>query len=125
MASEGAGGSCPVCGAPPVAGVIDGTTRLRHVACSLCGAEWNVRRVTCVACDADARLAYFHVEGEDGAQAEACEECGGYLKLFDLERRPGVEPMADDAATLALDLLMADAGFWRLGASPLLAVAEA
>jgi FdhE protein len=46
------------------------------------------------------------------------------MKLFDLEQRVGVEPVADDAATLALDLLMAEEGYRRIGPTPLLAVAE-
>jgi FdhE protein len=124
MTAAASAGACPVCGAPPVAGVIDGTTRLRFLTCGLCGAEWNARRLTCIACDDDARLAYFHVDGDEGAEAEACETCRGYVKLFDLEQRVGVEPVADDAATLALDLLMAEEGYRRIGPTPLLAVAE-
>jgi len=124
MEAAASAGACPVCGAPPVAGIIDGTTRLRFLTCGLCGAEWNVRRLTCVACDDDAQLAYFHVEGDEGAEAEACGSCRGYVKLFDLEMRAGVEPVADDAATLALDLLMDEEGFRRIGPTPLLAVAQ-
>jgi FdhE protein len=116
-------GECPICRAPPVAGVIDGTSRLRFLHCSLCGAEWNVLRLTCVRCRADGGLGYFHVEQDESAKAEACGACGGYVKLFDQERRAGLEPVADDAATLALDLLMAREGYHRLGASPYLAVA--
>lgn len=118
-------GGCPVCGAPPVAGVIDGTTRLRYLACSLCGSEWNLPRMTCAACGDDVKVAYFHVDGDEGAKAEACGGCHGYVKLFDLEKRAGAEPVADDAATLSLDLLMAEEGYHRIGASPFLAVAEA
>ncbi len=115
------GSACPACGAPPVAGLIDGTTRRRYLTCSLCGVGWNVPRLTCVSCGCDSELAYFHVEGDAGAKAEACEDCGGYMKLFDLEKRPGAEPVADDAATLTLDLLVADQGFERIGVNPLLA----
>jgi FdhE protein len=117
-------GGCPICGAPPVAGVIDGTTRLRYLVCSLCGSEWNLPRMTCSACGDDVGVTYFHVDGDEGAQAEACGACRGYTKLFDLEKRAGAEPIADDAATLALDLLMAEEGYHRIGESPFLAVAE-
>ncbi|MGB8931228.1 MAG: formate dehydrogenase accessory protein FdhE, partial [Anaeromyxobacteraceae bacterium] len=116
-------GDCPICGARPVAGVIDGTTRRRHLHCSLCGAAWNVLRSICVSCGDDAGLCYLHLEHDESAKAEACGGCGGYVKLFDQERRAGVEPVADDAATLALDLLLAREGYRRLGASPFLAVA--
>jgi FdhE protein len=119
-----ASGTCPICGAQPVAGVIDATTRLRFLSCGLCGTEWNVPRLTCVACEADAQLTYFHVVGDERVQAEACGACRGYLKLFDLEVAGDVDPVADDAATLALDLLMAEEGYRRVGPSPLLAVAQ-
>ncbi len=112
---------CPVCGAPPVAGIVQASDRARWLACSLCGAEWRLERLRCAACGSDARLGYFHVEGDPGATAEACGGCRAYLKLFDEEKRPGAVPAADDAATIALDLLMADEGYQRAGANPYLA----
>jgi FdhE protein len=116
------GSACPACGAPPVAGYIDAASRRRYLSCSLCGVDWNVARLTCVSCGEDSELAYFHVDGDVGAKAEACSTCGGYVKLFDVEKRPGAEPVADDAATLALDLLVTKAGFERIGSSQWLAV---
>jgi FdhE protein len=107
--------ACPVCGAPPVAGRVRAGDRLRFVACALCATEWNVPRVRCVACDTSAGPEYFHVEAEPGAKAEACPTCRGYLKLFEEERRPGADPAADDAATLTLDLLLAEEGYHRAG----------
>jgi FdhE protein len=106
---------CPVCGAPPVAGRVRAADRLRFVTCVLCATEWNVPRVRCVACDTSAGPEYFHVEQDPGAKAEACPTCRAYLKLFDEERRPGLDPAADDAATLALDLLLAEEGYHRAG----------
>jgi FdhE protein len=127
----GARGACPVCGAAPVAGVIQGD-RLRYVTCALCAAEWNVTRLQCVACG-DEQLEYLHAEGgpegapgtdaasprgsalDRGAKAEACGVCRTYLKLFDLEHRGGADAAADDAATITLDLLVAEAGYHRAG----------
>ena len=43
-------------------------------------------------------------------KAEVCEECGTYLKICYMDRDPQVEPVADDLASLALDLLVADTG---------------
>lgn len=108
-------GACPVCGGPPVAARVRASDRLRFVTCALCASEWNVPRVRCVACDTSAGPEYLHLEGEPGAKAEACPTCRTYLKLFDEEQRPGSDPAADDAATIALDLLLADAGFHRAG----------
>lgn len=115
-AAVGGGEStCPVCGAPPVAGIVQGKDRLRYLSCALCAAEWNVPRLRCTSCGRDDDLAYLHAEGDDGAKAEACGRCRAYLKLFDEERRPGVEPASDDAATIALDLRLAEDGWRRIG----------
>jgi FdhE protein len=106
---------CPVCGSPPVAGVVQGTDRLRYLSCALCAAEWNFSRLHCTVCGKDDELAYYGIEGDDGAKAEACARCRVYVKLFDEAKRLGAEPAADDAATLALDLMLAEEGWRRLG----------
>jgi FdhE protein len=108
-------GACPVCGGPPVAARVRKTDRLRDVTCALCTSEWNVPRVRCVVCDTSAGPEYFHVDAEPGLKAEACPTCRSYLKLFDEEKRPDADPAADDAATLTLDLLLAEEGFHRAG----------
>jgi FdhE protein len=110
-----ADGACPACGGPPVAGRVRRIDRRRDVTCALCATEWNVPRVRCAVCDTSASPEYFHVDAEPGVKAEACPTCRSYLKLFDEERRPGAEPAADDAATLTLDLLLAEEGFHRAG----------
>jgi FdhE protein len=114
-ATAPAQGACPVCGGPPVAARIRKNDRLRDVTCALCATEWNVPRVHCVLCDTSASPAYFHLEAEPGVKAEACPTCRSYVKLFDEEQRPGADPAADDAATLTLDLLLAEEGFDRAG----------
>ncbi len=113
--------ACPVCGAAPVAGVVQGEDRLRYLSCGRCTSEWNVPRLRCVVCGGEGDLAYYAVEGDAGAEAEACPSCRAYVKLFDEVKRPGAEPAADDAATLALDLLLAARGFGRVGPNPYLA----
>jgi FdhE protein len=114
-AAPAATGACPVCGGPPVAGVVQGNDRLRYVTCALCTAEWNVVRARCVSCDTAAPPEYLHVEGQQGAKAEACPTCRSYVKLFDQLERPGADAAADDAATVALDLLLAEEGWLRAG----------
>jgi FdhE protein len=106
-------GACPVCGGAPVAGVVQGD-RLRYVTCALCAAEWHALRTVCVACGGE-KLEYLHAEGDRGAKAEACGSCRAYLKVFDLEHRGGADAAADDAATIALDLLVAEEGYHRAG----------
>lgn len=116
-------GGCPVCGTAPVAGVIQGDDRLRYLTCALCAAEWHLPRLHCAGCGATAGLGYHHLEHDPGARAETCDACGSYVKLFDLAKRPGADPLADDAATLALDLLLGEAGFARGGPNLLVAAA--
>ena len=106
---------CPVCGSAPVAGLVLGDG-LRYLVCSLCAAEWHLTRVVCANCRATEGISYFVIEGGPAAaKAEACEQCGTYLKLFYMEKSPQAEPLADDVATLSLDLLMSDKGYSRSG----------
>ena len=107
---------CPVCGSPPVAGVVLGDDRLRYLTCSLCAAEWHLTRLICATCRAVDGISYFSLKGDPGAvKAEACQQCHTYLKLFYLEKGPSAEACADDVATLSIDLLMSEEGYARGG----------
>jgi len=107
---------CPMCGSPPVAGVVLGDDKLRYLVCSLCATAWHLIRVTCASCRATGGISYFSIQGDPGAvKAEACLQCHTYLKLFYLEQNPQAEPFADDVATLSLDLLMSERGYARGG----------
>lgn len=57
-------------------------------------------------------------------QAETCDSCGHYLKLMHSDRDPFVDPLADDLATLALDLLVSDAGYRRYGVNLMLLIGD-
>jgi FdhE protein len=100
---------CPCCGSPPVASVRRAASEAgrRYLACSLCGTQWNYPRVTCAHCESDKGLAYYAVEtAYPWARAETCTECGTYLKLLMLDKAADLEPVADDLATLGLDLAL-------------------
>lgn len=114
---------CPVCGSPPVAGVVHGDDALRYLACSLCPTQWHLPRIHCASCRANDKISYLAVEEQPGATAEACDRCHAYVKLFALAKRPGAEPLADDAATIALDLLVGERGYRRGGANLLFGIA--
>ncbi len=117
-------GGCPVCGAPPVAGRVLGDDKLRYLCCSLCGAEWNLPRLHCAVCRRQDHVGYLSVEGDPGpAKAESCRECHVYTKLLYVEKAPLLEVGADDLATLALDLLLAEEGYRRNGRNLLLPTA--
>lgn len=120
---------CPVCGSAPVASVLRiggeaGGHRYLH--CGLCATEWHMVRVKCSHCESTQGVRYQGVEpsdGKAGAQvvlAETCDLCHTYRKLANQEKDPYAEPLADDLASLTLDLLMGDTEFSRASGNPLL-----
>lgn len=118
------GHRCPICGSWPVASVLQtgGSVQgLRYLCCSLCSTEWNRPRIHCIHCGSGKDVSYFGLEGAgEAVKAEACAGCKTYVKLMNREKEPFVDPFADDLATLALDILMAEEGYERLGFNPLL-----
>lgn len=121
-------GVCPCCGFLPVASVVRSggeVGNLRYLHCALCNTEWNLVRVKCTACDATEGVSYRHLESEggargaDGVRAETCDSCKSYLKIVYQEKGP-VDPVADDLATLALDILVDEEGYARSGPNLLL-----
>ena len=117
-------GVCPVCGSPPVASIvrIGGAYQgYRYAQCGLCGTEAHVVRVKCTNCDSTKGIAYHGIEGGNPAlKAESCDECHTYRKIGYQEKDLDFEPLADDLASLTLDLLMSEAGYRRASPNPLL-----
>jgi FdhE protein len=112
---------CPLCDAPPVAGVVLGGDKLRYLVCSMCAAEWHVTRIKCAHCGTTAGIGYFELQGaEKGVKAETCESCKAYVKLFYLDERPQAEPLADDLATYTLDVLLGERDYGKIGFNPML-----
>lgn len=118
---------CPVCGGWPVVSSLStfgGASGLRYLHCSFCASEWLHPRIQCVHCGSGEKIAYYGFEGAGTAvQAETCDACRTYLKRVDRVKTPDAEPCADDLATLALDLLLGEQGYQRLGNNPLLPMA--
>jgi FdhE protein len=112
-------GLCPACGGAPVACVLvdrPGAHNARYCVCATCATQWNAVRVTCVLCGSTEGIAYQHIEGrDDGIAAETCNACHRYVKLLSQTEHPELDPVADDVASLGLDLKLQDAG-WRRGA---------
>lgn len=110
---------CPACGSLPVSSLvrIGGAEQgLRYLSCSLCATEWHMVRIKCSSCESTRDIGYYVQEGASGAvKAESCDDCNAYLKIMYMEKDTGVEPVADDLATLSLDLLMNQAGKERSG----------
>jgi FdhE protein len=120
---------CPACGSRPVASVlrIGGTADgYRYLQCSLCTTEWHMVRIKCSQCESTKGIHYLGIEsGSKAVLAEACDECGTYLKILYMTREPQLEATADDLAATALDLLMSDTGKLRSGPNLMLVHGDA
>ena len=135
---------CPVCASAPVASLIrigGAVAGRRYLQCSVCATEWHCVRVKCTHCESTAGIGYLGIEsgglatGSDvgaGASAtpggvvvaETCDSCSTYRKVVSQEKDPFAEPLADDLASVMLDLLMNDTPFARASGNPLLALGE-
>ena len=124
---------CPVCGSAPAASVLRIGGReagLRYLHCGTCCTEWHMVRVKCSHCESTKGVHYQGLQGEDGSLkdevvlAETCDQCHSYRKLTNQEKDPLAEPLADDLASLLLDLLMADTPFAHASMNPLLPMAD-
>ncbi|MGF6394389.1 formate dehydrogenase accessory protein FdhE [Pseudomonas plecoglossicida] len=121
---------CPACGSPAMAGVVRNRGKhngLRYLACSLCACEWHVVRVKCVYCESSKDLRYTsldddrHAPGKAPLRAECCPGCDTYLKQSYLENDAAAEALADDLASLALDIRLDEEGYHRLAPNLMLA----
>jgi FdhE protein len=117
-------GACPVCGGAPVASAIVGWQRAhgaRFCTCSLCATQWHVVRVKCVLCASTKGIAYQELDGGNiNVKAETCESCHGYVKILHQHKDPALEPVADDVASLGLDILLREGGYRRGAVNPFL-----
>jgi FdhE protein len=127
-------GLCPLCGSLPVASLVCAQapySGYRYLHCALCACEWHMVRVQCSQCGAAGKdIAYHSLASAsaaddavpDGAavRTETCEHCHSYRKILYQEKDPEVDAVADDLASIALDLLLAEQGYARASANPLL-----
>jgi FdhE protein len=127
-------GLCPLCCSLPVASLVHAQapySGYRYLHCALCACEWHMVRVQCSQCGAAGKdIAYHSLASAtaaddatpDGAavRAETCEHCHSYRKILYQEKDPAVDAVADDLASIALDLLLAEQGYARASGNPLL-----
>lgn len=117
-------GLCPCCGSTPVSGMVTeaATPRgARYLHCSLCATAWNHVRAVCITCGESGKLSLLAIEGAAGVvKAEACGACGAYAKTIYQAADMAADPVADDLASLGLDMLVCEAGWSRHAANPLL-----
>ena len=120
---------CPICASEPVTSIVRIGGKIaghRYLHCGTCACEWHMVRVKCTHCESTKGIHYQGVDGlGEVVLAETCDECGSYRKLMNQEKDPLANPLADDLASLMLDLLMSDTQFQRASPNPLLFVAVA
>lgn len=122
-----AGPVCPCCGMRPTASIVrigGAESGYRYLHCALCSAQWHLVRIKCSHCLGTKGIHYQALDPVDAAgsetalgrapvaavRAECCDGCGHYLKILSMEKDPDIDPVADDLATVALDLLVSEAG---------------
>ena len=119
-------GACPVCGGPPVASLVVGWQDAhgsRFVSCALCATLWHEVRVKCVCCGSTEGIRYREIEGGPGAdlvRAECCATCNSYVKIMLQHKDAALDPVADDVATVGLDMLLRDDATRRGAVNPFL-----
>ena len=111
-------GSCPTCGAQPgMAQLVPAAgVRRRMLACGQCRTRWKHRRTACPHCgnEDERQLAVLEVEGGSGLRLDVCEACKGYVKTSDASAG---DLLLADWPTLHLDVVAAERGYQRRGAS--------
>jgi FdhE protein len=125
-------GNCPVCGGDPAIEKLRRDDGKRIMQCSLCGTEWQFKRITCPFCANDDHnsLRYFFVE-EDSSEKEGafrvdvCDKCKTYIKTIDERKLPEskkVDLFLENTNTIYLDILAQRDGYvsptyWMIGPS--------
>lgn len=119
-----ADGACPACGGGVVSSAIvgrEGSHGTRFCTCSVCATEWNVSRIKCLVCGSEKGITYKSIDGgSDAVMGETCDSCKSYVKMLHQHKDVGLEAVADDVATLALDMVLGKDGWQRASANPFL-----
>jgi FdhE protein len=109
---------CPFCFCKPQLGVLrpEGEGGKRYLLCSLCGTEWEYRRVICPNCEEldKEKLPIYKSGKVPHIQLAACDTCHTYLKCIDLGIDGHAIPEVDDVASLPMSLWMVENGFQPL-----------
>ncbi|HEY6390270.1 MAG TPA: formate dehydrogenase accessory protein FdhE [Bryobacteraceae bacterium] len=106
---------CPFCNARPVVGVLrgEGDGAKRWLLCSLCGTEWQYRRVICPNCGEENKdkLPVYLADQIAHVRVDACDTCQTYLKSVDLTKDGHAVPVVDELATVALNIWAEERGY--------------
>lgn len=121
---------CPCCGSDAVGSVVlqnADEANLRYLHCNLCNSRWNALRAKCTFCNNTKDMSLQSIDkiahgALHGASGECCEACHAYRKMYHLSKEQYADPIADDLASLALDMLLGEAGYVRGGVNPFLII---
>ena len=109
-------GYCPICGGWPLLGELRGVERSAWLRCVACASGWRTQRLLCPYCGNDdyRTLGTLTVEGESRFHIAICERCKGYLKVENaFEPAPPALLALDDAASVHLDVVAIERGYYR------------
>lgn len=109
---------CPYCSGSPVVSVLREAAHgsRRSYVCAVCLTESAAPRLGCLNCgetDVD-KLPVFRTEATDPARIDACDSCHGYVKTIDFTRDALACLIADDLASVSLDLWAREQGYQRV-----------
>ena len=107
---------CRYCSTPVVSVLREAAhgSRRSHV-CGVCLTETPAPRLGCPACGEQrvAALPIFRSDATEPARIDACDTCRAYTKTIDLTRDGSACPIADDVASISLDLWAREQGYRR------------
>jgi len=109
---------CPFCNRKPVLGVLrpQGDGARRNLVCGFCLCEWEFRRIVCAGCGQEdqAKLPVYTAEQFPHIRVECCDVCHTYIKSVDLAKNGLADPLADELASVPLDLWAQEHGYAKL-----------
>lgn len=110
-------GYCPVCGAWPGLAELVGPEKRRHLRCVRCGTDWTWFVLLCPYCGNDDHRTLRVLQASGTAErVDVCERCHGYVKAVpSYAPASAVRLIAEDVATMDLDVAAAQAGYRRPG----------
>lgn len=110
-------GYCPVCAAWPVLAELVGPEKRRVLRCVRCGTAWSWLVLLCPYCGNDDHRSLGALQEAGGSKRiDVCERCHGYVKAVSAyTSASAVRLIAEDVATLDLDVAATSAGYRRPG----------
>jgi formate dehydrogenase maturation protein FdhE len=108
---------CPYCEAPVVSVLREaGHGSRRSQVCGVCFTESAAPRLGCGECGESRMelLPVYRADATEPARLDACDGCKTYVKTIDLTRDASACVIADDLASLPLDLWAREQGYHRV-----------